>query len=274
MWTMEVVPARWLCLLPCLLTVACATTHEYTRVPTLEEKCSGGSASACESWARQLTVDQRLEEADRAYALACEFGSTASCLTVGQQRLERGELDAAEKPLRQAYDAETEEGALALADLEAARGDTVTAERLRYEALSIDKSTTEFALGWRIPWNGGMGFALDVNVQPMGLKARRLILGLNLGAEPESVSLNATVGYQHFVTSWFAPYARGLVGPRLDSGRGVPINVGAEAGVKVFGGPLGHLGAGLGTSLDGSTYVVMEAGLDWVLTLMVLANLR
>ncbi|RKH66479.1 hypothetical protein [Corallococcus llansteffanensis] len=264
---------RWLCLWPCLLTVACATTASNTRVPTLEENCNGGSASACEVWGQQLLVDHRTEDADRAFGLACAMGSTSACLTQGRDRLERGDLEGAEPPLRKAYDEELEEGALALADLQEARGDAAGASRFRYEALSIDKSTTEFALGWRIPWNGGLGWALDVNVQPMGLKARRLTLGLNLGFDPERASLNATVGYQHFVTNWMAPYARALVGPHLQGSRRNPLNLGAEAGVKLFAGPIGHLGVAMGASFDGSVYTVIEAGLDWVLTLVVLAHL-
>ncbi|RKG61365.1 hypothetical protein D7V80_34825 [Corallococcus sp. CA054B] len=261
--------------MPCLLTVACVTTSEVTRVPSLEEKCGGGSAWACETWAKQLQVDNRMEEADRAFGLACAMGSTSACLTQGKDRLARGDLDGAEPPLRKVYDEDSEEATLALADLQAARGDEVGAAHFRYEALSIDKSTTEFALGWRVPFDGGMGMALDVNVQPMGLKARRLTLGANLGLGPNLVSLNATVGYQHFVTNWFAPYGRALVGPYLDnsSSRRIPINVGAELGMKFFAGPIGHLGTGFGTSLDGSTYYFLEAGLDWLLTLAVLAHL-
>ena len=80
------------------------------------------------------------------------------------------------------------------------------------------------------------------------------------------------MGYQHFVTNWAAPYARALVGARLGDQR-TRLNLGAEAGVKLFAGPLGHLGVGVGSSLDGSTYTVLEAGLDWVLALLVLAHL-
>ncbi|NOK21239.1 hypothetical protein HMI50_29895 [Corallococcus carmarthensis] len=262
--------------MPCLMTVACATTRsEVTRVPTLEENCNGGSAYACENWGKQLQVDHRMEEADRAFGLACAMGSTSACLTQGKDRLARGDLDGAEPPLRKVYDEDSEEAALALADLQDARGDVAGAAHLRYEALAIDKSTTEFALGWRVPFDGGLGLALDVNVQPMGLKARRLTLGANMGLDAKRVSLNATVGYQHFVTNWFAPYARALVGPYLDAERSRrnPINLGAEVGMKFFAGPLGHLGTGFGTSLDGSTYYFLEAGLDWVLTLVVLAHL-
>lgn len=268
-------PLRSLLLLPCLLAVACVTTSEVTRAPSLEEKCNAGSAWACETWGQQLLVDHRTEEADRAFGLACAMGSTSACLRQGKDRLARGDLDGAEQPLLKAHDDESEEATLALANLHDAQGDAVGAAHYRYEALSIDKSTTEFAFGWRVPFDGGMGLALDVNVQPMGLKARRLTLGLNVSADPRRASLNATVGYQHFVTSWFAPYARALVGPYLDvdGSRRMPINLGGEVGMKFFAGPIGHLGTGFGTSLDGSTYYFLQAGLDWVLTLMVLAHM-
>ncbi|NBD14074.1 MULTISPECIES: hypothetical protein [Corallococcus] len=249
------------------------TTGQPRHIPTLQERCEGGSPSACETWGQQLMVDNRVEEADHAYGLACATGSTSACVTQGKLRLEHGDVTGAEPPLRKAYDDDTEEGALALADLEDARGDAEAASRLRWEALAIDKSTVEFGLGWRVPWSGGFGMSMDLNVQPMGLKARRLVLGLNLGLEHELVSLNATVGYQHFVTNWFAPYGRALVGPTLSGARGSTVNLGVEAGVKVFGGPLGHLGVALGGSLDGASYIVFELGMDWVLALMVAAHM-
>ena len=52
------------------------------------------------------------------------------------------------------------------------------------------------------------------------------------------------------------------------------LNLGTEVGVKLFAGPIGHLGAALGSSMDGSMYTVVEVGLDWVLTLYILAHLR
>ncbi|RYZ42920.1 MAG: hypothetical protein EOO71_05790 [Myxococcaceae bacterium] len=241
------------------------------RIPTLEEQCNGGRVYACESWGQQLTVDNRLEEADRAFGLACAMGSTSACLTQGRSRMEQGDLEGAEQPLRKVYDENVEEGALALADVREAQGDVAGASRLRWEALGLDKSTVEFALGWRIPWQGGLGGSLDVNVQPMGLGARRLTLGANISFGDES-SLNATVGYQHFLTNWAAPYARVLVGPNLEN-RGAPLNLGAEVGFKVFAGSIGHFAAGLGTSFDGSTYTVLQLGMDWIVALMVLAHM-
>lgn len=217
-----------------------------------------------------LVRGPREEAADRAFGMACAKDSTSACLKQGKLRLRQGNLEGAEPPLRQAYEAGLEEGALALADLYEARGDVTGASRLRWEALAIDKSTVEFALGLRIPWGGKLGGALDMNVQPMGLGARRLILGANLSF-PHEVTLNATAGYQHFVSNWAAPYARVLVGSQLGE-RSDRLNLGAEVGVKVFGGEVGHLGVAVGSSIDGSFYTVVEGGLDWLLTLYVLAH--
>ncbi|HYH94463.1 hypothetical protein [Hyalangium sp.] len=268
---MKTLLGRWLCLWPCLLAMACVTTASNTRSPGLEERCNEGSASACESWGQQLTGEQQAEAADQAFGLACAQESISACVQQGKLRMERGNLEGAEPPLFKAYDAGQEEGALALADLYEARGDGAGASRLRWEALSIDKSTVEFALGMRIPWGGELGGALDVNVQPMGLGARRLTLGANLSF-PKDLTLNATVGYQHFVTSWAAPYARALVGSQL-GGRRARLNLGAEVGAKLFADSIGHMGVAVGGSLDGSMYTVVELGLDWVLALVVLAHL-
>ncbi len=265
-------PGHWLCLWPCLLTWACATMEQAERPQSIEERCNGGSASDCEALGHQLKGQFREAAADEAFGLACAQESLSACLAQGRLRIERGDLEGAEPPLRKSYDADQEEGALALADLYEARGDGARASRLRWEALAIDKSTVEFAFGLRIPWNRGVGGAVDVNVQPMALEARRLVLGLNVSF-PDRPTLNATVGYQHFVTSWAAPYARALVGSHLGEGR-ARLNLGAEGGVKLFAGPIGHLGVALGGSVDGSMYTVVELGLDWVLTLYVLAHLK
>lgn len=270
-WAPLASQGRWLYLGPCLLTLACVTMPLNARSPGLEERCNDGSASACESWGHQLKGEYQEEAADRAFGLACAQESISACVIQGKLRMERGDLEGAELPLRKAYDAGQEDGALALAELYGARGDGARAARLRWEALAIDKSTVEFALGLRIPWQGRLGGSLDMNVQPMGLEARRLILGANLSF-PDRLTLNATVGYQHFVTNWAAPYARALVGSHLGERR-ARLNLGAEVGVKLFEGSVGHLGAAVGGTHDGSMYTVVELGLDWVLALAVLAHL-
>ncbi|WP_224243005.1 hypothetical protein [Hyalangium gracile] len=190
--------------------------------------------------------------------------------------MEHGDLDGAAPPLHKSYDANMVEGAQALADLSAARGDALGAERLRYEALSIDKSVVEFVLAYRFGVTGGSGVAMDVNVQPMAFLARRLNVGANLTLSTtysSRVELNGYVGYQYFVSDWAAPYARVLAGTQLRSGGARP-NVGVEAGLKLFWGPLGHMGLGFGTSHVGSTYAAVELGLDWVIALMILGNIH
>ena len=235
---------HWLCVWPCLLLLACATLTPAERPASLEERCNGGNASDCEALGHQLQGQFREAAADQAFGQACAQGSLSACLSQGRLRIERGDLEGAEAPLRKSYDADQEEGALALADLYEARGEGAMASRLRWEALAIDKSTVEVAFGLRIPWERGVGGAVDLNVQPMALEARRLVLGLNVSF-PERPTLNATVGYQHFVTSWAAPYARALVGSHLGEGR-ARLNLGAEVGAKLFAGPIGHLGVAMG----------------------------
>jgi hypothetical protein len=267
----------WGVVLPWVLS-ACATSSSsgVGAPPDFASSCDVGELSACSAWGEQLLGEGRREEAAAAYGRACQLNDTTACLTEGRLRMEHGDLDGAEPPLRKSYEANMEEGAQALADLHAARGDDAGAARLRYEALSIDKSVVEFVLAYRIGMRGGSGMAVDVNVQPMALLARRLNVGVNLAVlrEPSSrVELNGYVGYQHFVSDWAAPYARLLAGSQLSSGSARP-NVGVEAGLKLFSGTLGHVGLAVGTSHVGSTYAAVELGLDWVLALMILAQIH
>ncbi|MFP2903631.1 hypothetical protein ACLESD_00860 [Pyxidicoccus sp. 3LFB2] len=267
----------WVSLLPCVLA-ACATTSStgVEAPPDLATLCDTGHLGACEAWGHQLLAEGRREEAAAAHGRACQQGDTMACLTEGRLRMEHGDLDGAEPPLRKSYNANMPEGAQALADLQAARGDAVGEARLRYEALSIDKSVVELVLGYRFGMTGGSGAAVDVNVQPMAFLARRLNVGVNVAAmtaRSSRVELNGYVGYQHFVSDWAAPYARVLAGTLLDSRR-ARLNVGLEAGMKLFSGPLGHLGVGFGASRAGATYMTMELGLDWIVALAILSQIR
>ncbi|WP_205525841.1 tetratricopeptide repeat protein [Pyxidicoccus trucidator] len=266
----------WVTLLPCVLA-ACATTSSsgVEAPPDLPSLCDSGDLSACEAWGQQLLGEGRREEAAAAYGRACQRGYTRACLTEGRLRMEHGDLDGAEPPLRKSYDDNMQEGAYALADLQLARGDDAGAARLRDDALSIDKSVVELVLGYRFGMGGGSGVAMDVNVQPMAFLARRLNVGVNMTVSTtysSRVDLNGFVGYQYFVSDWAAPYARLLSGPQLNS-RGARFNVGVEAGMKLFSGPLGHLGVAVGGSRLGSTYMMVELGLDWILALAILAHM-
>lgn len=267
----------WGLVLPCVLS-ACATVSSsgVEAPPDFASGCDAGELSACSAWGEQLLGEGRREEAAAAYGRACQRHDTAACLTEGRLRMEHGDLDGAEPPLRKSYEANMQEGAQALAGLYAARGDEAGAERLRYEALSIDKSVVELVMGYRFGMTGGSGLSVDVNVQPMALLARRLNVGVNVAVLREHssrVELSGYVGYQHFVSDWAAPYARLLAGSQLSSGAARP-NLGVEAGLKLFSGPLGHVGFAFGASHVGSTYATVEVGLDWVLALMILAHIH
>jgi hypothetical protein len=270
---------RWcVALLPCVWS-ACATTPSASvpeAPPDLGTLCVSGSLYACDAWGRQLLAEGRQEEAADAYGHACHQGDTTACLTEGRLRMEQGDLDGAEPPLRRSYDASMQEGALALADLQVARGDDAGAERYRFESLSIDKSVVELVLGYRFGMVGGSAVAMDLNVQPMAFLARRLNVGASVvlsTSYPSRGELNGYVGYQHFVSDWAAPYMRVLAGSYWHS-RGTLFNGGMEAGMKVFAGPLGHAGLGVGTSLHGATYMSLELGLDWIVALAILSNLH
>ncbi|MCY1015784.1 hypothetical protein [Pyxidicoccus sp. MSG2] len=267
----------WLALLACGLSACATTAASGVEAPVdLASRCDGGDLSACEAWGAQLLGEGRREEAAAAYGRVCQKDYMPACLTEGRLRMEQGDLDGAEPPLRKTYDANVEEGALALADLHAARGDEMGAARLRENALSIDKSVVEVVLGYRFAMVGDGGVALDINVQPMAFLARRLNVGVNMTLSTAHASrgeLNGYAGYQHFLTNWAAPYARLLTGAQLNS-RGARFNIGAEAGMKLFAGAFAHLGVGVGTSFVGATYTSVELGVDWVVALMILANLR
>jgi hypothetical protein len=267
----------WLALLPCGLSACATTAASGVEAPVdFASRCDAGDVGACTTWGEQLLAEGRREEAAAAYGRACQREYTTACLTEGRLRMEQGDLDGAEPPLRKMYDANSQEGAQALADLHAARGDEAGAARLREDALSIDKSVVEVVLGYRFAMAGDSGVTLDINVQPMAFLARRLNVGVNMTASTahaSRVELNGYAGYQHFMTDWAAPYARLLTGTQLNS-RSARFNIGAEAGLKLFAGPIGHLGVGVGTSFVGSMYTSVELGVDWVVALMILANLR
>lgn len=264
----------WVVLLPCALA-ACATTPFGPQAPPpdLETQCNAGELGACEAWGHRLAYEGQPDAAMVAFGRACAGGVVSSCLEEGRLRVARGDLDGAEQPLRRAYEADSEDGAEALANLQSARGNEAEASRLRFEALAMDKSTTEVVMAYRVGLAGDSGFAIDLNVQPMAFLARRLNVGVNLAIESSGYgSLNGYVGYQYFLTSWAAPYARVLLGAPLARGSGP--EVGFETGMKLFGGALAHLGVALGSSRLGSTYMTLELGMDWVLFLMFAAQIR
>ncbi len=249
--------ALLLALLP-LLSAACATLGD---IPSDCE--SRGSPSACSEWGQLLLERGERQRAENAFARACQGGFLQDCISQGQIMLERGELDAAEPPLRKAYEAELEQATWALAELHQARnrpGDAAAAAQLRWEAPAIEKPDREVIFWWRLAPTGEPSYALAYSFQHMALASRRLTLGLHTaGGAHGSHELNAAVGYQHFLSSEFVPYATLLLGGAFQQRS---FNVGAQAGFKFCLGPYGHLNAGVGASVASPFHASIGIGIN------------
>jgi hypothetical protein len=242
-----------------LLTAACATT-----AVDLRTGCEGGNTFACSEWGHQLLGQGERQQAENAFARACDGGSFDDCTIQGSLMLERGELNGAEPPLLKAHASESQAATLALADLYQARGqpgDVERARQMRWEAPAIDKPDREFIFSWRPALNGGeTSYALAYHFQPMEFWARRMTLGmLFAGNERGNNELNATVGYQHFLTPEIVPYGTLLVGGTFQKRS---LNIGAEAGVKWCLGPIGHLNLGAGASVGSPPHATIGLGIN------------
>ncbi|MBJ6763762.1 hypothetical protein JGU66_23570 [Myxococcaceae bacterium JPH2] len=261
---------RWLGPLLLGALSACVTVPRVPPPPPdLQAECDAGRVSSCQSLGGQRMGEGKPEDAADAFAKACNQGDVASCITAGRIRMDHGDLDGAEPPLRQGFDADNEEATLALADLHAARGDAAEAERLRWAALAVEKSLVEAVLGARLGLGGETGMMFDIHVQPMSFLARRINLGLSMSAMTHRKSeLNSYVGYQHFLTSWAAPYARMFLGAGWHNNT-PELNVGGEVGMKLILGEIGHLGVAFGTTSVGGSYFGIQLGLDWKLALAI-----
>jgi hypothetical protein len=244
-------------LLP-LLTAACATTSG--RVDT---DCTSGQADACTAWGHQLLVQGEKQQAENAFARACEGGLHSGCISQSRLMVERGEFASAEPPLRKAYEDENEEATWALADLLQARGypgDAQAAEQLRFEALAIDKPGREVIFWLRPTPNEGTGYAVAYTFQPMAFFSRRMTLGVHHTWDRRGADeLNATVGYQHFLTPEIVPYSTLLVGGTFQK---QSFNVGGELGVKFCLGPVGHLNAAVGSSVGSPFHASIGIGIN------------
>ncbi len=255
-----------------LLATACATTSFDLRTD-----CERGNSEACSYWGHQLLAQGEKQQAENAFARSCSEGYFDDCTLQGSLMLERGELNGAEAPLRKAHDSESQAATLALADLYEARrgpGDAEQARQMRWEAPAIDKPDREFIFSWRPALNGGdPTYALAYHFQPMEFWARRMTLGLLFaGNDRGSGELNATVGYQHFLTPEIVPYGTLLVGAALQPGA---FNVGAEAGVKWCLGPVGHLNLGVGASVGSPPHATIGLGVNSLpIELLLLLGLR
>lgn len=242
-----------------LLAAACATT-----TGDLQADCERGHTFACSEWGHQLLWQGERQQAENAFARSCAEGYLEDCTLQGSLMLERGELDAAEPPLRKAYAAESHAATLALADLYQARdqpGDAERARQLRWEAPAIDKPDREFVFAWRPALNRDEPtYSIAYSFQPMEFWARRMTLGMHFAGNARGNSeLNATVGYQHFLTPELVPYGTLLLGAAFQKRS---FNVGAEAGVKWCLGPIGHLNLGVGASLGSPPHATIGLGVN------------
>ena len=256
-------PLAWLVVsMPLLLSTACATSAAYHP----QKDCAAGSPDACADWGDTLMRQGDPLQAESAYGQACDYGIATSCIRQGQLLTRRGELEAAEPPLRRAYVEEFPEAHEALADLFQARGDPRSLEiarGLRFEAPAIDKPAVEVISRYHMDARGAPGTDLLLNVQPMAFLSRRLALGFQASFSTRS-SLNGFLGYQHFASPWAVPYARVMVGSALGEG----LNYGGELGLKLCLGPIGHLEFAAGSSRVAPLYVSAGFGLNAVFLLL------
>lgn len=259
-----------LAVLSSLLNVACATLGPMPPAAA----CEHGNAHACGEWGDELLQQGERDAADKAFGQACEGGAVQSCLAQGRLRMEGGDLTGAEPPLVRAYqsDIESEAGALALADLHEARGgvdDARIAAHLRREAPALDKPDFEFVFAYRADVSNGLGSDISLNIQPMAFFERRLTFGANVAFASSGASeLNGFLGYQHFLSSWLVPYGRVMLGAALDAIPGQGPNVGAEVGAKLCLGSIGHLNLAAGSSRASPGYVSLGLGLNGIIVLI------
>ncbi|MFP2930497.1 hypothetical protein ACLESO_35925 [Pyxidicoccus sp. 3LG] len=264
----------WLMVVLGPLLVACATTQPVS----MGTACAEGEPWACNTWGDELLQQGQMENAEAAFRRACEDGIVSACRVQARLRVEAGDLMGAEPPLLRAYEANDEEGTLALADLRETRGGAgalADAARLRREAPALDKPAFEFVTSYRVDVSNGGGIDLTLNIQPLALLERRVTFGANAAFASSGASeLNGFVGYQHFFSSWLLSYARVMLGAALDTAPGQGPNVGAEVGAKLCLGSIGHLNAAVGSSRASPGYVSMGIGLDGILVLIAALHVR
>lgn len=267
-------PPRLLAWVLALSATACATTAPAPVPPEehlarMQASCERGSPAGCDAWGDALLQSGEQLQAETAYGLACERGNSWSCITQGRMLMERGELTAAEAPLRKAQEDELEEAYATMAELHEARGgpgDSVAAQRLRWDALAVDKPLVEFLMGYRAG-TSGPGMEVAFNLQPMFLLSRRLSLGIHGATVWQGEELNGFLAYQHYVSTWVVPYARLLLGSMEKQGGPRSLNYGGEVGLKLAGGPLGHLNFSLGSSRASPFHVSVGLGINAVFLL-------
>jgi hypothetical protein len=233
--------------------------------------CAEGNASRCRFEATQHLSRGERVQAVEALGHGCEAGLLPDCVEEGELLLEDGKLAQAEPPLQRAK-SEGWSGAYApLAQLHEARGgpgDVAAARRLRWDALALDHPDAEVTTWYRWSRLAGGGAALALNIQPMFAYSRRLSFGVQMAFGPGPGELNGFVGYQHFATEWLVPYANVQVGWGSQPYEDTFLNVGAEAGLKLALGPLGHLNVAVGSSRASPVHVSVGLGFNYLLVLL------
>lgn len=243
-----------------LLLAACVTVAPP---PSIGTDCEQGNGNACSQWGQQLLEQGEKQQAENAFARSCDKGYVDDCTTQGQLMLERGELAGAEAPLLKGYDDDNMQAAQALSSLYQSRGQPGDEERARkvaWDSLAIDKPPREFIAWWRPSSTGRFEYAFAYYFQPMLFWSRRMSLGFHfVGNDRGASEFNAAVSYQHFLTPEIVPYATLLMGGAFQNHSG---NAGAEVGVKVCLGNIGHLNLGAGTSVGSPLHASVGIGIN------------
>ncbi|WP_338866777.1 hypothetical protein [Myxococcus stipitatus] len=240
--------------------------------------CEQGAELPCAEWGAKLLREGDRPRATEAFGKACEGGDVSSCVTEGRLRKEDGDYSGAEKPLRKVYETQEDaRAAVALAEVYEARGDSgdlQSAEALRHAAPALDKPATEVAYSFRASTRYGARGELSFNLQPMAFLDRRLGFGANivLGGD-RAAEVNGTFAYQHYVNEWFVPYGKMMLG-RLQDRSLVAMNMGGEVGAKLCLEDIGHLNMALGVSRGSGGYFSVGIGLNGIIVLAILAQVR
>jgi hypothetical protein len=220
----------------------------------------------------QMTEEQR---AEMDLGEKCDRDIIDSCTELGRLFIREGKLTEAELPLRKAYGDEDEEGTLALAQLNEARGYSETARRLRWEALAIDKAMSETNVWYRPGYPQGQGAAFTVNLQPMAFFARRLDIGFEMAIARQGVTeVDGFAGYQHYFTDSVVGYAQALMGglPQASTGK---FNIGADCGLKLVLRNYFGFSAGFGASRGSPIHAQLGVSFNtaaWLVPLLYLGQ--
>jgi hypothetical protein len=256
-----------------LLAAGCVTERIIERPAP---HCDPVTGANCPLPARPLTDRER---AELAFEDECGRNRVDSCVELGKLLTEDGNLDRAQIPLRKAYREDNGEAALALAQVYELRGDAMTAERMRWEALAIDKANSETTV-WFRPGNpqGAQGLAFTVNLQPMAFFARRLNVGFEMAFAPVS-PLNVSeidffAGYQHFFSEHVVGYGQAILGdmPQVTNGA---LNYGADIGLKLVIENIGGINIGFGATRASPIHLqigITFNSIAWIIPLLLLGH--